>query len=190
MSKNIPEPTVDLSQKVEISAGDLLQLFSKLIESQNKSQEGQAKALADAFQEARKPYVDPAVAANQKAINEQSKKQQLAKIASEKNQQDNCPHEQGQTGDDRNGKSAFNFLKLPTGEWIGICTYCRKIVSNLDPRDQRFFVKRSGRPAESGQFSLQNPVEAALARLTPDKRAEVIKARKKQTEIQPVGVDG
>ena len=189
MSKQT-EPSVDLGQKVEISAGDLLQLFSKLIESQNKSQESQAKVIADAFQEAKKPYVDPKAEANRKAINESSKKQQLAKLAGEKIQQDNCPHEQGQTGDDRNGKSAFNFLKLPTGEWIGICTYCRKIVSNLDPRDQKFFVKRSGRPAEAGQFACQNPIEAALARLSPDKRKEVLAARKKQVEMQPNGVDG
>lgn len=181
---------IDPSQTVQLTATDLLQLFSKLIESQNKSQEHQAQVIAEAFQEAKKPYRDPKDVANEEALKESSRQQMLAQLKGEKIRQNDCPHEQGQTGDERNGKSAFNFLKLPTGEWIGICTYCRKIVSSLDPRDQKFFVKKSGRPAEAGQFPCPDPVKAALARLSPDKQKEVLKARKAQIELVPAGADG
>jgi hypothetical protein len=181
------EKKVDLDQVVTLTAGDLLQLFAKIQQDNAKAGEAQAKVLAEAFAESRKPYVDPGQEENLKNARKQMRQQQLNQLRSAKLQQKNCEHEQGQTGDERNGKSAFHFLKLPTGEWIGICSYCRKVISSTDPRDARFFQKKSGRPAEAGQFMLTDPIEAQLARRSPDERAAVLKAREEAPK--PITLD-
>jgi len=178
---------IDMDQTVTLTAGDLLQLFAKIQQDNAKAGEAQAKVLAEAFAESRKPYVDPGQEENLRNARKQMRAQQLNQLRNAKLQQRNCEHEQGQTGDERNGKSAFHFLKLPTGEWIGVCSYCRKIISSTDPRDQKFFLKKSGRPAESGQFPLMDPIEAQLARRSPDERALVLKAR--QEAPKPIVLD-
>lgn len=179
--------SVDLDQVVTLTAGDLLQLFAKIQQDNAKAGEAQAKALAEAFAESRKPYVDPGQEENQKNARRQMRQQQLNLLRNQKAQQKLCEHEQGQTGDERNGKSAFHFLKLCTGEWIGVCSYCRKIISSNDPRDTKFFLKKSGRPAESGQFTLNDSLEAQLARRSPDERAAVLKAR--EDSPKPIVLD-
>jgi hypothetical protein len=177
VKESVKESGVDLNQVVNITAGDLLQLFAKIQQDQSKASEAQAKVLAEAFAESRKPYVDPGQAENLENARKQMRAQQVGLLRKQKLTQKMCEHEQGQTGDERNGKSAFHFLKLPTGEWIGICSYCQKTISSVDPRDAKFFQKKSGRPAEAGQFMLTDPIEAQLARRSPDERAAILKAR-------------
>lgn len=182
------EPTnIDLNQQVTLSAQDLLNLFQQMQQNQSKSQ----KELVEAIIESRKPYVDPGQEENQKQAKEQLRKQELQKLNNARAKQRNCPHEQGQTGDERNGKSSFNFLKLPTGEWVGICTYCQYVASSLRPSDAKFFQKRSGRPAESGMPIIpDDPIQAQLSRFSPDEQKTILKERKAKQETTPVGVDG
>lgn len=182
---------IDPNQQVTLTASDLLKLFSELQASQNKAQEKQAEVLAKAFAESRKPYEEPGQIENKRMAREQIRKQELGKLKNAKRKQKDCPHEQGQTGDERNGKSAFNFLKLPTGEWIGVCTYCQYVASSLRPSDKKFFQKRSGRPAEAGMPVIpDDPLSAQLARFSPDEQKEILKERKLERELVPTGVDG
>ena len=187
MANKEKQVEVDLDQTVTLTAGDLLQLFAKIQQDNAKAGEAQAKVLAEAFAESRKPYVDPGQEENAKNARKQMRQQQITMLRNQKLQQKLCEHEQGQTGDERNGKSAFHFLKLPTGEWIGICSYCRKVISSVDPRDAKFFQKKSGRPAECGQFMTSDPIEAQLARRTPDERAAILKAR--ESTPKPVQIE-
>lgn len=183
------EPNVDLNQQVTLTAADLLKLFASIQESQQASAETQAKVLAEAFAESRKPYVDPKVEQNNINAREQLRRIELNKIRAQKLQAKNCPHEQNLTGSGNAGnrESAFHFLKLPTGEWIGICPYCRYIASSLRPKDAKFFRKAAGVPAESGTpVMLADPVAAQLARYTPEQREQILRERAEYQVQNPV----
>ena len=180
-------PNVDLNAPVTVSGADLLALFVQLQQQQAIQAAESNKILAEAFAESRKPYKDPGQEANLAQSRAQIRQIQLNILRNAKIEQKNCQHEQGQTGSKRNGEGAFNLLKLPTGEVIGICTYCRKTISSNDPRHAKYFQKRGGSMAESGQFMLSDPLESQLARLSPDEREKVKKARAEM--IKPKELD-
>lgn len=184
MTKIKDTPDVDLSAPVTVSGADLLALFVQLQQQQAKQAAESNKVLAEAFAESRKPYKDPGNEANLAESRKQIRQIQLNILRSNKIAQKNCPHEQGQKGNRRSGEGAFAALKLPTGEAIGICTYCFKTISSADPRHAKYFQKLGGSMAESGQFMLTNPLEAQLARLSPDEREKVMKARSEMIKPQ------
>jgi hypothetical protein len=168
---------IDLSQPITLTAGDLLQLFTKMQEQQLQASTAQTEAISQLSPR----YVSP----EQKQFTEQAKEQQrnieIFKLKNKKRQQRLCEHEQGQTGNRRSGEGAFNLLKLPTGEIIGVCTYCQMVISSVNPDHQKFFRKAGGTAAESGQLTqyIVDPIKAQLARLGPDERARVILSREK-----------
>ena len=170
---------VDLNAKVEITMGDILQLFAKIQQDNSKATETQAKVLAEAFAESRKPYVSPGQEENVKNQREAQRKIEIFKIKNLKRQQALCEHEIGQTGRKRLGEGAFNMLKLATGETIGVCSYCQMVISSANPDHQKYFRKAGGTVAEAGQFTCADPIKAQLARLSPDERAKVLAAREK-----------
>lgn len=65
----------------------------------------------------------------------------------QKDQQNFCEHRYGSgpggtsyrfSGNVRN--SGFCYLKLPTGETIGVCLACQKLISSTNPEDEKFFT--------------------------------------------------
>jgi hypothetical protein len=107
----------------------------------------------------------------------------LAKLKAEKNKQAVCSHRRSLSGSSEDYKpcSAFCFLKLPTGEIVGCCLYCRKIISSIDPKDKDIFQEAfssNGRDmAQSGQTLAEddNQLFGQLARYTPEERTRILK---------------
>jgi hypothetical protein len=170
---------IDLNAPITLTGADLVNLLTMM----NKDN---AKTLAEAFEKLSPTYKSP----EQQQFTEEQRQVQrsieINKLKNRKRTQRFCEHEQGQNGTDRNGKAAFHCLKLCTGELIGICTYCFKVISSVNPEDTKYFRKRSGAIAESGQFIMADPIKAQLARLSPDERARVIAAREKAEKEAPL----
>ena len=187
MPKDSKEPQVDLNQTVTVTAGDLLQLFAKLQADAQESAKNQNQALITGLKELSPHYVPPGQEENRKQQREAQRKIEIFKIRNQRLNQKNCDHEVGQTGRKRNGEGAFCGLKLCTGETIGVCMYCQKVISSADPEDQKYFRKINGTVAQSGSLSdgVIDPVKAQLARLSPDKRAKVIASRAKYFAEKP-----
>lgn len=164
------QPELNLND-INLSGQDLLKVLA-LFQTQN------AQVLADALAKLQPGYQSP----EQKQFQEQAKKQmqeiQINKLRTKKRQQRYCDHEIGQSGNRRSGEGAFCGLRLPTGETIGVCQYCQMVISSANPEHQKFFKKMNGTVAESGQVSgLLDPLNAQLARLSPDHRARVLELR-------------
>ena len=110
------------------------------------------------------------------------RKAMLDLLRNEKKHQDSCPHSKGVELSSFQ-PDAFCFLKLPTGEMIGVCLYCRKIISSIDPADNELFrtaLKWSrNTPAEAIQFLSDKPKDEQLfrqlERYTPDEQNRILK---------------
>ncbi len=181
------EPQVDLSQTVTVSAADLLQLFAKLQQDAADSAKNQNKALIEGLKELSPHYVPPAQQENIKNQRLQQRKIEVFKIKNLRRQQANCDHEVGQTGRKRNGEGAFAGLKLCTGETIGVCFYCGKVISSLNPEHQKYFRKINGTVAQSGMIEgIADPIKAQLSRLSEDEQKKVLAARAKFFAEKPI----
>jgi len=134
-----------------------------------------ASIIAKALIESKKPYIDPRVKANNEAARrsmlESRKREQEAFIAA----QSNCLHKKGSNplswySDPNN--SSFVLHRLDTGEWIGICTNCTKVISSLLPADQPFFTGSRGTNIRSaaGERVFSDPIKAQRARLGEDQK--------------------
>ena len=174
------EAQVDLEQTVTLTAGDLLQLFATLQQNQADQAKNQNQALIEGLKELSPHYLPPGQEENAKAQREAQRKIEIFKLKNAARQKKYCRHEVGQTGRHRNGDGAFCGLKLPTGEVIGVCMYCQKVISSANPDHQKFFQQINGTVAEAGQTSgIADPVKAQLARLGEDERKRVLAAREK-----------
>lgn len=109
----------------------------------------------------------------------------LTLLKRRKNEQYRCRHAKGgslslATDTD----TAFCFLKLCTGEIVGTCLYCQKIISSIDPRDKEIFhnafMKSTNTMAEMGQLlegeKYEDKLFKQLARQTPDEKEQILKA--------------
>lgn len=174
---------LDLNQPVTLTAGDLLQLFTQMQQKQIEAADRQAEAISQLSPH----YKSPEQKEFEEAARKQQRDQQIQTLKMKKRQQRYCQHEIGQTGTKRTGEGAFNLLKLPTGETIGVCTYCQKVISSLNPDHIQYFrSKVGGTMAEAGQLTefISDPIKAQLARLGPDERARVTASREKFISTQ------
>ncbi len=176
----------ETAPEVTLNSADLLALILKIQQDSAESQRKSNELLAQALQDSRKPYVDPKQEENRLASNKTLRDIEHNKLRRATAMQAACEHEQGMTGDERNGKGAFACLKLPTGELIGVCMYCQKVISSVNPKHGKYFRKKSGRVAEAGQFMLNDPIESALARLTEEDKAKVRRFRQEAPAASPV----
>lgn len=103
---------------------------------------------------------------------------QLRSLASKKRWQEICPHQLGQDGVASNSpeNSSFCFCVLPTGETVGICLHCQKIISSIDPDDELIIRTAWGNSGDTsgsaGQFLLADDEQffAQAERLSPEER--------------------
>lgn len=78
--------------------------------------------------------------------------------------------------------SGFCLLKLPTGEIIGVCLNCQKVISSIDPQDAKHFRSTGCNSAtvvlpESGQSPIpeEDKFFAQIARFTPEEQKRITK---------------
>lgn len=183
MAKEEKNQNIDLSQPITLTAADLLQIIAAMQEKQAQAAEKQADAIAQLSPK----YKSPEQKDFEDAARKQQKDQQIQTLKIKKRQQRHCPHEIGQTGNKRLGEGAFCLLRLPTGETIGVCTYCQMVISSANPDHIKYFNNKvGGTMAESGQFTayITDPTKAQLARLSPDERARVLALREKYMTTQ------
>ncbi len=163
----------EIAPEVTLNSTDLLALILKMQQDAAASQAKQTELLAQALQDSRKPYVDPKQEENRLASNKTLREIEHNKLRRSAAMQAACEHEQGMTGDERNGKGA-------------VCMYCQKVISSVNPKHGKYFRKKSGRVAEAGQFMLNDPIESALARLTEEDKAKVRRFRQEAPAASPV----
>lgn len=161
----------------KLSLGDLSALVSAVAAAMKTASAEQASVLAHAFAESRKPYVDPLQEENQRNMQEQMRRQardqRLAKIA----EQDSCPHLQGSSplsAETTGNKSSFCLLRLPTGETIGVCSNCQKVISDRHPKHLVYFRKKGGNElASSGNREFRGPAYQRVSTHSVVERDEV-----------------
>jgi hypothetical protein len=131
----------------KLNLNDLSALATAIAAAMRTASAEQANVLAKAFAESRKPYVDPLQEENtrnmRQQMRDQAKQQRLARIAD----RESCPHLQGSSplsAETTGHKSSFCLLKLPTGEVIGVCSNCQKVISNRHPKHLVYFKKKGG----------------------------------------------
>jgi hypothetical protein len=158
--------------RTSVSYQDLQAIVSSAVAEAVKaaiaSQSQNTTALADAIRDSKKPYIDPRAKANDEAM----RKSMIASKAEEKQRtsffQDNvCPHTMGSSESSARAlpDSSFAVHVLDTGEVIGVCTNCQKVISSLKQEDLRFFAKKGGNiRSAAGQRTFNNPLKAQQAR--------------------------
>lgn len=162
------------SEKISLSLDDLKDIVSSAIASAvSQSQASSAKIIADAMLEARKPYVDPRQVENEKAMRDSMRIAQDRINREIEASKETCPHLQGSNAlsEFQGQLGSFVLHQLDTGEVIGICTNCQKIIRSTNdgkdgrPNDQQFFSKKSAnRLSRAGQRVFRDPTKAQLAR--------------------------
>lgn len=170
----MPSNETTKSEKISLSTDELKDLITTAISSAiTQSNQASAKVIADAMLEARKPYVDPRQEANEKAMRESMRMVQdriNKEIEASKN---TCPHLQGSNAlsEFQGQLGSFVLHQLDTGEVIGICTNCQKIIRSTNdgqdgrPNDSQWFNKKSAnRLSRAGQRVFRDPTKAQLAR--------------------------
>lgn len=162
------------SEKISLSLDDLKDIVSSAIASAvSQSQASSAKIIADAMLEARKPYVDPRQLENEKAMRESMRAVNERINREIELSKETCPHLQGSNAlsEFQGQLGSFVLHQLDTGEVIGICTNCQKIIRSTNdgkegrPDDRQFFNKKSAnRLSRAGQRVFRDPTKAQLAR--------------------------
>lgn len=156
--------------KSSISMEELQAVVNAAVSAALANSSASGEAIASALLEARKPYIDPRQKANEEAartsMRESAKRDRESFAAAQKN----CPHKKGSNplswySDDNN--SSFALHKLDTGEWVGICTNCTKVISSQIPEDAIFFQGSRGTNIRSaaGERYFSDPKKVQAARL-------------------------
>jgi hypothetical protein len=158
--------------RTSVSYEDLQAIVSSAVSEAVKaaiaSQSQNTVALAEAIKDSKKPYENPKQKANDAAM----RKSMIAAKNEEKKRtsyfQDNvCPHTMGSSESSARAlpDSSFAIHVLDTGEVVGVCTNCQKVISSLKQEDARWFAKKGGNiRSAAGQRTFVNPYKAMQAR--------------------------
>lgn len=116
----------------------------------------------------------------------QQKEHTLRILKNKRDRQGTCEHRYGSGPTfrylDNPRNSGFCYLKLPTGEIIGVCLACQKTISSIDPADAQFFTTLGHEYAtrvmpESIQAIISDDDKffAQIARFTPEEQKRITK---------------
>lgn len=162
------------TEKISLGLDDLKDLITAAVAQAVKhSQESSAKIIAEAMLEARKPYVDPRQKQNEEMMREQMREVNERINHEIELSKSNCPHLQGSNAlsEFQGQLGSFVLHQLDTGEVIGICTNCQKIIRSTNdgddgrPDDRQFFARKSAnRLSRAGQRTFRDPTKVQLAR--------------------------
>lgn len=169
-------PKADTDGNVSLKMSELVALIGAAVDSAvTKS----SQVIADALIEARKPYVDPRQQENERKMRDSMREVQdriNRQIAASK---EFCPHVQGsnELSEVQGTLGSFVTHTLDTGEVIGICTNCQKIIRSTIPEDRKWFSKKNAnRMSKAGQRNFLDPQKAQLAGRLVDEPAEPVAA--------------
>jgi len=180
--KTAPEVTPAASDdsvftEPKINLTDLSVLATAIAAAMKTASAEQASVLANAFKESRKPWVDPKQEENQRNMQEQMRQQARDQRLGKQAEQDACPHLQGSSpmsAETTGNKSSFCLLKLPTGEVIGVCSNCQKVISDRHPKHLVHFRKKGGNElASSGNREFRGAAHQRVSTHTVVERDEV-----------------
>lgn len=161
-------------QQISLTPSQLKELINEAVQKQQNDANSKFTELVQAIIESRKPYKDPLVEQNDETIRQANKIAQQAQRENLKRIQDSCPHVKGLAGQRPGSESSFWLHRLDTGELVGICSFCQKVISSLKPEDQKYFaLKGDNAPSAAGQRMFINPVKAMAARFPEDERKEI-----------------
>lgn len=170
-----PKPRTNPTERSSISLDELQAVVNAAVSAALTNSSASGKAIADALLEARKPYVDPRVKANEEAARRSMKESAKREKEAFKQAQSNCRHKKGSNplswyAEENN--SSFALHKLDTGEWIGICTNCTKVISSQIPDDAIFFQGSRGTNIRSaaGERYFADPKAVQAVRLGIDQK--------------------
>ena len=169
------EPTIAEDQQISLTLEQLQSLISEATKEQQKDSDSKFSELISALIETRKPYVDPGQELNKEVMRQSERQQQAAIDRNRKWAQDSCLHVKGLGGQEPGSASAFWIHRSDTGETIGVCSFCQRVISSLNPDDQRFFaMKGSNVPSQAGQRAFLDPIKAMTARFSEEERKKII----------------
>lgn len=160
----------DTPHKSSISMEELQAVVNAAVSAALSNSSASGEAIAAALLEARKPYVDPRLKvqeeAARKSMRESARVQREAFLEAQKN----CHHKKGSnplSWYSEENNSSFALHKLDTGEWIGICTNCTKVISSQISEDAIFFQGSRGTNIRSaaGERFFADPKTVQAARL-------------------------
>ena len=161
-------PTAAPNDSIAMTRSDLQTLISGAIEAAKVASSNDTAALVNAILESRKPYVDPAQKATLQGIRKQMREQRLRIMEQMKLEQASCPHLQGSNPlsdfPSPHGLTSFVQHILDTGEMIGVCSNCGRIVRSCDPDYRVLMAKKSGnRMSSAGRRFFTDPIAAIKA---------------------------
>jgi tRNA A37 threonylcarbamoyladenosine synthetase subunit TsaC/SUA5/YrdC len=180
MSKQNPEIPSD--QPISLTIDQLKEIVNaaSAAQSGNSGLEQKFSQLVEAIIESRKPYVAPGTEENEEEFRRLGREQEAFKKQNREWAQRLCAHRIG-AGGPKPGEnnSGFWIHRTDTGETIGICCSCQKVISSLNPEDAPLFAGSANVPSSAGQRSFYNAFEAQIARLTPEER-KIAREKNKQ----------
>jgi hypothetical protein len=163
----------DLKSLLEAKKGSDESSLTRVLETIAAGQ----KAMADALLESRKPYIDPKKEYNENLMREQMREVMVRQKRDMEYAQENCEHHMGCNPLSSQPSQTSSFIKhtLDTGEVIGICTVCTKVLSSLNPTDRKLLSASSNnKQSTAGVRHFNNPVKAMTARLGPVRQKEIL----------------
>jgi hypothetical protein len=176
MAKQETTPVIAEDQQISLTVDQLQEIISAAVAKQNSapSSDQMFSKLIEAVIESRKPYKDPLQAENDRLQRDADRAQLAATEANKKFAQDSCPHVKGLGGQEPGSTSSFWLHTADTGERIGICSFCQKVISSLVPEDAKFFaMKGSNVPSAAGVRAFLDPVAAMTARFPAEQRKAI-----------------
>lgn len=174
VSQQTEEPQIDSDQQISLTFEQLQQLLTEANKEHQKDTTAKFSELVQAIIESKKPYTDPKSLENEESFRSANRAAHEAMRLNRKQAQDNCPHVKGLAGQRPGSESSFWIHRLDTGEVIGICSFCQKVISSLVSEDQRFFaLKGDNAPSGAGQRAFLNPIKAMAARFPEKERKEI-----------------
>jgi hypothetical protein len=165
-----------------LGLNELQALITAAVKAAKESESSSQDNLAAAILKSREPYEKPQDKANRQAARKsmiQSRKDQQRAIRF--NQDEVCKHVQGSNANStrRSTDSAFFKMLLDTGETIGVCSNCQKVISSLNHADFPLFQMGGGNIQAAAGYSSRffaDPLKAQRARLGLDQKELVLNA--------------
>lgn len=162
------------NQKSSMSLEELQLVVNTAVKAALDHSNVSNRAIADALLKAREPYTDP----RQKLNDENMRKNMRESVENQKRQvifdQANCVHKKGANPLSARidfQDSSFAKHRLDTGEVIGICTNCTKVISSLNQEDMKHFQDRgSNIMSSAGIRNFNDPLKVQKKRLGLDQK--------------------
>lgn len=172
--------------KSSISIEELQAVVNAAVSAALQQTNASGKDIAQALLDARKPYVNPRDKANEDSMRLSMREQAKLTKAQVEQDQELCPHKKGANAlSSRMDNQDSSWVKhiLDTGEVIGICTNCTKVVSSLNPADIHHFQDRGTNiTSMAGRRTFADPLAVQKRRLGLDQK-EIFVEEDKPEEV-------